>query len=700
MKKSPLWAVLPIVAVIVLGVACGNGTASNIVERAEQYTVFIEARFPDDTEGSGTGIIFDEDGLIVTNAHVVEGARIIRVSVPDRGNLSAQLAGVSPCDDLAVIKVPGSGFERAQFGDSNDLTKGEEVMVAGYPLGRPDLSFTRGVVSRLHVTLDELQDLIQTDASVNPGNSGGPLLNMRGEVVGIIAVKAQYDQAGNPIEGTAFAISSNLANELVPELATGQNIDWVGLTVIPLGDIDPDSEGLLIIAVSDNSPAERAGLQPQDVLLTMGGVSMNSKADLCDVVRLLRPGGALSYEIRRGDRIVSSEGTPTPPRPTATPTTELIVGFEDDFSDPGRYGWGERVTDNSEKRYENGKYSIFVREAGITSYSTPDFSFHDFVLEVEATQVAGPDENYYGVFFRYVDSDNHYLFAISGDGYCTVLKRLDDEVEPLMEWTSSAHIRQGQSTNHLMVVAEGARFSFYVNGEHLADVADGSFPEGDIALVAGSLDEAGVLIHFDNVTVLVEEEPVPAVAPTAGFTRVFLEDDFSDPGSGWEVGDYETGSVGYKDGAYSVISLGDGATMWGVANRSLDNVVIEVDATQVSAGPDNDNDYGVVCREQGNGDGYHLLISGDGYYAILKSEGWDFEPLVAWTASDVIRQGNATNHIRATCDGPALALFVNGRHLATAEDSTFVKGDIALTATSYEDEPAEVHFDNITVLVE
>ena len=189
--------------------------------------------------------------------------------------------------------------------------------------------------------------------------------------------------------------------------------------------------------------------------------------------------------------------------------------------------------------------------------------------------------------------------------------------------------------------------------------------------------------------------PTPAAPAPAG---ILFQDDFSDPDSGWEVGDYDTGSVGYKSGAYFVTSAGDGNTMWGVANRSFDDLFIEVDTTQISSPANNNNDYGVVCREQGDGAGYYMLISGDGYYAILvKAAGRDFEPLVDWAQSDIIRQGNATNHIRAVCDGSTLALFVNGQRLATAEDDTFSRGDIALTATSDEDEPTEIHFDDLVV---
>ncbi len=178
---------------------------------------------------------------------------------------------------------------------------------------------------------------------------------------------------------------------------------------------------------------------------------------------------------------------------------------------------------------------------------------------------------------------------------------------------------------------------------------------------------------------------------------VLLQDDFSDPNSGWEVGNYDTGSVGYAQGTYSVVSYGDSNMMWGLAYRNFTDVIIEVDATQVSAPSNNNNAYGVMCRVQEDDDGYVLRISGDGYYAIHRTVDGHFEPLVDWTTSSVIRQGNATNHIRVVCDGSYLALFANGELLAEAQDTTYAEGDIALTATSFESTSTEVHFDNLVV---
>ena len=188
-------------------------------------------------------------------------------------------------------------------------------------------------------------------------------------------------------------------------------------------------------------------------------------------------------------------------------------------------------------------------------------------------------------------------------------------------------------------------------------------------------------------------------APPLPPEQVLLQDNFGDSSSGWEIGEYDSGDVGYKDGAYFVTSTEMETLMWGVANRSFDNVVIEVDATQVSAGPDSNNAYGVACREQGNDDGhgYYLRVSGDGFYSIARAANGEFTALIDWTESDAINQGNATNHIRAICNGSTLELFVNGQRLGSVEDSTFASGDVALTATTYEDVMTEVHFDNLMV---
>ncbi len=190
--------------------------------------------------------------------------------------------------------------------------------------------------------------------------------------------------------------------------------------------------------------------------------------------------------------------------------------------------------------------------------------------------------------------------------------------------------------------------------------------------------------------------PLSPTETPAGASLLF-EDNFESTNTGWETGDYTGGRVGYQNGVYSVSSAGNGDTMWGTSSFFFDDAAIEVDATQISAPPNNNNDYGVVCRDQGDGNGYYLVISGDGAYAILKFQDGNFENLTDWTPSGAIKQGNATNRIRAVCDGSNLTLFVNSTRLASVQDDTFTKGYLGLTATSYETEATEIHFDHLLV---
>jgi hypothetical protein len=194
----------------------------------------------------------------------------------------------------------------------------------------------------------------------------------------------------------------------------------------------------------------------------------------------------------------------------------------------------------------------------------------------------------------------------------------------------------------------------------------------------------------------------PAATPTE--SSVLLEDDFSDPATGWYVDDNsDEGSYAYEDGVYAITALENGLQMWGNAGRSFGDVVIEVDAMHVS-GPTNNNDaYGVGCRIQQNGDGYFLRISADGYYAIFRvttdaaTDDTEFITLLDWMQSSAINLGNATNHIVGTCQGPNLSLSVNGQMLGTAQDSMYTSGDVAVTATTFEDEPTTMHYDNVVV---
>ena len=216
-----------------------------------------------------------------------------------------------------------------------------------------------------------------------------------------------------------------------------------------------------------------------------------------------------------------------------------------------------------------------------------------------------------------------------------------------------------------------------------------------VATIKNELFQGRKLLIVDRLDLGGQPTAIGVVAPPP--SNVLMQDDFSDPSSGWEVGDYQEGSVGYKDGSYFVISTTNGSTMWGVANRSFTDTSVEVDATQISAASNNNNAYGVGCRIQSNDDGYYLRVSGDGYYSISKTTSGSFTYVVDWTESSVVNQGNATNHLKAVCQGSQLTLYVNGTQVATGTDSTYTSGDLTLTATTFEDTSTEVHFNNLVV---
>ncbi len=184
-----------------------------------------------------------------------------------------------------------------------------------------------------------------------------------------------------------------------------------------------------------------------------------------------------------------------------TPRAAAGLPWEDDFSDPAS-GWQAESDASAEVGYADGQMRIVVYWADRFAWAAAQRSFSDFHLTVEASQVAGPDDNEYGVQVRMQDNTHLYRFSISGDGYYQI-SRLDGDAEVLLtpEWTPSPAIHTGTATNVLEVICQGPRMTFIVNGTRLAEVEDGRYKSGDIALFAGSFHDPGdgVEIHFDNL---------------------------------------------------------------------------------------------------------------------------------------------------------------------------------------------------------
>ncbi|MFN2269801.1 MAG: family 16 glycoside hydrolase [Anaerolineae bacterium] len=191
-----------------------------------------------------------------------------------------------------------------------------------------------------------------------------------------------------------------------------------------------------------------------------------------------------------------------PARPSPTPMPKANLPWSDDFSDPTS-GWYTEVGSGAEVGYQEGVIRVFIEGANLSAWAFGGHEFSDFRLAIDATQVAGPDDNEYGVQVRIRDSDHFYRFSISGDGYFQVTKHTKGERPELMtaEWVESDAINKGAATNHLEVVCQGPAMTFFVNGQQLAQVEDADYTSGDIGLYAGAFFETGVEIHFDNLSI-------------------------------------------------------------------------------------------------------------------------------------------------------------------------------------------------------
>ena len=244
-------------------------------------------------EGAGSGWIIDENGYIVTNNHVVAGAKSITVTLYDDKTFPAQIVGNDSLTDLAVLKIEAANLLPATTGDSETLRIGDWVVAIGNSLGQ-GIRATQGIISRQDVSFlvdreQRLYGLIETDAAINPGNSGGPLVNMAGEVIGITSAKLSSLQ----VEGVGYAISSNQAIPVIEQLISlGRALHpWLGVGLYNVDQFAVSQLeltidwGVLITSLAPDSPADKAGLKQFDVIIGFAGKEIDTVDDLIQAIR-------------------------------------------------------------------------------------------------------------------------------------------------------------------------------------------------------------------------------------------------------------------------------------------------------------------------------------------------------------------------------------------------------------------------------
>lgn len=327
--------------------------------------LFTERGLPiPQNRGTGSGIILDEEGHIVTNNHVVSGAEVLDVTLADGRVFRAEIVGVDAKTDIAVIKIKADRLPPARFGDSDRVEVGNLVLAIGSPF-RLGHSVSHGIISavgRADVAVGiDYQNWFQTDAPINPGNSGGPLINTRGEVIGINTAIAT-DSGGH--QGVGFAIPSNTVSRIAEQLKTGEEIKrgYLGVAIQPVTPKMADAYGLpepggvFIGGVGAGTPAAEAGLKPEDVILKIDGRKLETREQLQDTVAATKPGATVEMTVwRDGKSIMLS----------------VTIGLQpEDFSTKGSI---RELT----RRYREGDGAGEDEEADDTEVDDPEASSDD-----------------------------------------------------------------------------------------------------------------------------------------------------------------------------------------------------------------------------------------------------------------------------------------------------------------------------------
>ncbi len=289
----------------------------SVVQIVNEFLAMYMLNQPVPGRGVGTGVILDQQGHILTNNHVIDGAQSVTVTLSNGKSFPAQVVGGDATTDTAVIRIEAPGLQPAVLGFSSGLEVGQEVIAIGHALGLPGgPTVSKGVVSALDRSIQidaqtTMVDLIQTDAAINPGNSGGPLLTARAEVIGINTAAIRGSQ------GISFAINIDDAKIVVAQLMERGYIDRGFLGISPanlpaaLGNqLDvPVTEGLLVVQVVPDSPAAKAGLQEEDVIVELGDEPIRNTGELSKFLIAHPPGDTVTVVYFRGSEKRSAQVT-------------------------------------------------------------------------------------------------------------------------------------------------------------------------------------------------------------------------------------------------------------------------------------------------------------------------------------------------------------------------------------------------------
>lgn len=514
-----------------------------IAETLRPATVRIVAEYGEtaiDYEGlgAGTGVVYDLDnGYIITNAHVVEGASVVKIALADSTKTrSARVVGRSQCDDLAVLKVENTeDLAAAKLGDSAKMKVGADVVALGYPLSfdlGTDLSINAGSISQLKAQLGKYENLIKIDAAINHGNSGGPLVNRRGEVIGINTLGFDEAQQQN------YAIAMSQAKPIIDQLQEGKNRHFIGLNLYPnvFSDYFGTEDGMAVIGVASGSPGSQAGIQPADLLLKMEGKSINSEEAVCDILRshadgdqikvtMLRAatGEILEGELTLGkvgaadDKTVklavvgnvggdtqddsgdqASGGTTDDQASTTDDSTVVNTTFDGD--DVGTWPTGD--ADGLSANVGDGDYNVHLETAQQYAFIHPDESA-SLDNGVIAVHVRPEGNGLAGVMARYTETDGNrsmYVCWINNEGKFGCSKDVNNNWTVIVKPQVSDAVVPNDYNMVTMAVI-GNNIVLQINDQNVATITDDSLTTGAWGVYAENYDDP-FDAHYNEIAII------------------------------------------------------------------------------------------------------------------------------------------------------------------------------------------------------
>lgn len=512
-------------------VSAGTGAISSL-DQLEKAVIYIEAQgsYRDPSEGwqvnvggSGTGFLIDPDGIAVTNNHVVAGSSTLKVWLSGESDpRTAKVLGVSECSDLAVIEIDGINFPYLDWYQGS-IKVGTDVYTAGYPISGAGVgySLTKGIVSKASGSVDwpvaAVDQIIEHTAKVNPGNSGGPLVDQNASVLGVnFGFTETLDQN--------YAVERDEAIAVIEQLRTGVDVDSLGVNGVAVsGELSGNQVvGVWVRSVKSGSPADKARIQPGDIIIEIEKRVLDdaSLGGYCEVIRSHKSTDTLNVTVIRSDTLEVMEGQFNGRELEVVSTLEGVASTDNGSS--AVQGNAEAVnsgdaffstefdnadnwymvtvpeTDNYEAYTEDGRLYIeaMSRQSTVLSFYDLNIVNPDVRIDAAVETVGGPNNNNISLACRGTE-EGWYEFSMNSGGYWFIWKYEGGEYEKLADGASYA-INLQKASNTITATCIGRELSFYVNGTRMGSVMDNSFRDGgQVGVSVSTFDVAGAAVEFD-----------------------------------------------------------------------------------------------------------------------------------------------------------------------------------------------------------